>query len=106
MSLVERIKGLCKERKITVAELERSVGIGNGVIRRWDDRTPASDKVIAVAEYFGVTTDYLLGHSDVRNTREISAASSDTPYDDLPPEAIKELEQYKEFLKQKYGKKE
>jgi transcriptional regulator with XRE-family HTH domain len=105
MGVVERIKELCRERKITVAELERSAGIGNGVIRRWDDRAPASDKLADVATYFSVSTDYLLGKTNVRRHAESVAASSKVPYQDLPPEALEELEQYKEFLRQKYGKK-
>jgi transcriptional regulator with XRE-family HTH domain len=105
MGVVERIKELCRESKITLAELERSVGIGNGIIARWKKSTPKADNIEKIAVYFGVTTDYLLGRSDVRRPSESVAASSDVPYDDLPPEAIAELEQYKEFLRQKYGKK-
>ena len=101
MSIVARVKRLCDINGITIAELERNAGIGNGVIRRWDDRAPASDKLADTAKYFGVTVDYLLGLSEM----ESAAASSTTSYDDLPPEAIQELNNYREFLKQKYGKK-
>ena len=30
------------------------------------DRRPDYEKLVALADYFGVTTDYLLGRSDVR----------------------------------------
>jgi transcriptional regulator with XRE-family HTH domain len=61
MITVERIEKLCTKNKITVAELERRIGIGNGVIRRWKERTPASDKLKDIAHYFDCTVDYLLG---------------------------------------------
>lgn len=64
MSLVERIKYLCKHRKITVASLERTLEFGNGTIRKWDKAYPSADKLKKVADYFGVTTDYLLNESD------------------------------------------
>ena len=66
MSLVEKIKQLCRERKITVAELERRTGISNGQIRKWETTTPGIDKVEKVADYFGVTTDYLLGREPAK----------------------------------------
>lgn len=67
MSLVERIKTLCKEKKITIAELERKNGISNGQIRKWDNSTPGIDKLITIANYFDISVDYLLGRSDQKN---------------------------------------
>ncbi|POZ56416.1 hypothetical protein LYSIN_01199 [Lysinibacillus sphaericus] len=64
MRLVERIKTLCKEKKITIAELERKTGISNGQIRKWDSSIPGVDKLEAIANYFDVSTDYLLGRTD------------------------------------------
>ena len=58
--IVEKIRDLCNEKKITIAELERNAGIGNGVIRRWDDQNPRSDKLKLVADELKVTVDELL----------------------------------------------
>ena len=55
-----KIRALCKERGVTVAEVERTVGLGNGVIRKWDDNSPTVSKLKPVADYFGVTVDELL----------------------------------------------
>lgn len=65
--IVERIKELCEHRKISVAELERALDFGNSSIRKWDERNPGIDKVQKVANYFDVSIDYLLGHTDVKN---------------------------------------
>lgn len=72
MSLVERIKVLCNERKITFAEVERNVGISNGQIRRWDTSSPKIDNVEKVANYFDVSTDYLLGRTDKRRYYDLT----------------------------------
>jgi transcriptional regulator with XRE-family HTH domain len=45
------------------------------------------------------------GKQDSALHHEVAAASSDIPYDELPPEAIQQLEDYKKFLIEKYGKK-
>mgnify|MGYP003093766445 FL=1 len=65
MNIVDRIRALCSERKITIAELERNLGLGAGTVSRWDARVPGADKIQKVAEYFDVSTDYLLGRSDI-----------------------------------------
>ncbi|AEY65383.1 helix-turn-helix transcriptional regulator [Clostridium sp. BNL1100] len=64
MSTVDKIKDLCISKDITPTELERILGFGKGVIRNWDKVSPTSDKLKRVADYFNVTTDYLLGRSD------------------------------------------
>ncbi|WP_336967086.1 helix-turn-helix transcriptional regulator [Bacillus cereus] len=61
MTLVNTIKSLCAQRKIALSALERDLGFGNGTIRRWDNTSPSADKLQKVADYFHVTTDYLLG---------------------------------------------
>jgi len=64
MSLVDKIKSLCNEKKITIAELERKTGISNGQIRKWDNTTPGISKLQSVADYFDVSVDYLLGRTE------------------------------------------
>jgi transcriptional regulator with XRE-family HTH domain len=64
MSLVEKVRFLCKQRKTNVASLERELDFGNGTIRKWDKAYPSADKLKKVADYFGVTVDYLLNESD------------------------------------------
>ena len=58
--LLAKIKDLCKARGVSISRLEREVGIGNGTIDDWDHSNPRVDKLKAVADYFGVTVDYLL----------------------------------------------
>jgi transcriptional regulator with XRE-family HTH domain len=62
--MYERIKELCKNRGITLKELETAVGVGNRTIYRWDQNSPSIEKVCAVAEYFGVSVDYLVRGED------------------------------------------
>ncbi|WP_368652401.1 helix-turn-helix domain-containing protein [Ornithinibacillus sp. 4-3] len=64
MGLVEKIKLLCNEKNVTFAEVERKVGISNGQIRRWDNSSPKIENVQKVADYFDVSTDYLLGRTN------------------------------------------
>lgn len=60
---VNNIRAACKERGITLAELERALHIGNGVIAKWETapRTPQIGIVIQIADYLGTTVGKLLG---------------------------------------------
>lgn len=58
--MVDKIRQLCKESGNTLASLERTLGIGNGVIARWDAHKPSVDRAKAVADFFGCTVDELI----------------------------------------------
>lgn len=58
--LLNKIKQLCNQNDITVAELEKILVFGNGTICKWNSSSPSIDKVRAVANHFGVTVDSLI----------------------------------------------
>lgn len=60
LHLCAKLRALCKERNMTIAELERKAGLGNGVIRKWDRASPTLRTVSAVADCLGVTINELL----------------------------------------------
>lgn len=96
MGLVEKIKALCKEKKITIAELERKCGISNGQIRKWNNSTPGIDKLNAVADYFDVSLDYLANRTNIKNFCEIT-----DHFEDWTEEELQEIEKFKEFVRMK-----
>lgn len=67
MSIVKKIKDLAYEKGISIAALERKIGLANGAIYKWDKSSPTIDKLSKVANYFNVSTDYLLGKTDLKN---------------------------------------
>ncbi|ACL77368.1 helix-turn-helix domain-containing protein [Ruminiclostridium cellulolyticum] len=69
-TLYDRIQKLCKENGTNIAALERACGLGNATIKKWSNSTPSGDKLSKVADYFNVTTDYLLGRDN--NSKELS----------------------------------
>lgn len=61
MTIVDKIKNLATSKKITIAELERTLNLGGGTVSRWNSRIPGIDKIQKVAHYFDVPIDYLVG---------------------------------------------
>ena len=64
MDIYERVQYLAKNQGLSVRELGNKLNIGPTTLYKWKKRTPKSDILIKVADYFGVSTDYLLGRSD------------------------------------------
>lgn len=62
----DKIKELRKKSKITQAELSDSINIGQSTLANFENgkRTIPVDIVIQLAQYFNVSTDYLLGLSN------------------------------------------
>ena len=57
---VDLIRALANAKGLSLTNLEIALGLGNGTISRWNKSSPNSDKLVKVADYFHVSTDYLL----------------------------------------------
>lgn len=66
MTFQERLKELRKEDGITQKTLAQAIGTTCDCIGFWEHgrSEPSITEIIALAKYFGVTTDYLLGIAD------------------------------------------
>jgi len=70
MSVLYKIKDLANEKGVSLSELERSIGISNGSISKWEKSSPKADTLQKVADYFNVSVDYLLGRTDNKYMNE------------------------------------
>ncbi|MBC1524921.1 helix-turn-helix transcriptional regulator [Listeria booriae] len=64
MTTFERIKKLADGQKISLKELALKLDMGENAIYSWKKKTPGADKIKVVADYFDVSTDYLLGREE------------------------------------------
>ena len=62
----KRLKELRSEKGISQEKLAKETGFTQSAIFYWENakRVPNANVVIALAKYFGVTTDYILGVED------------------------------------------
>lgn len=60
MTPVDRVKKLCRERRIPISRLEKDLGFANAYISQIKTGNFRSDRLVAIAEYLGVSTEYLL----------------------------------------------
>lgn len=60
MNSVERVKAICKERKIPISKLERDLGYANGYIGQLRKGVFPDDRLSEIAKYLSVSTEYLI----------------------------------------------
>ena len=62
----ERLKELRTERDVGQVELADKLGVSKAIISMWENglREPKLSNLILLAEYFGVSIDYLAGLTD------------------------------------------
>lgn len=68
----DTIKALRKERGLTQTELGEVVGFTHVAVVKWENgqREPDFSTLIKLADYFGVSTDYLLGREEKKSVIE------------------------------------
>lgn len=64
MGIYEKIAEMCSNRGISIRKLEQDAGLKIGCIFNWKKSSPSVDNLSKVADYFGVSIDYLLERSD------------------------------------------
>ncbi|MGG2113977.1 helix-turn-helix transcriptional regulator [Lysinibacillus pakistanensis] len=72
MTTFDRVKNLCEEQKISVVELEEKLGFSRNSLYSWKKNNPSSEKLEKVADFFKVSTDYLLGRTNEKRHYDTS----------------------------------
>lgn len=62
MNIADRIQSLRKQKGMSQIELADAIGVSRQAVSKWESEQaiPDLDKIIAMSEIFGTTTDYLL----------------------------------------------
>ena len=99
----ERLRLLREERKMGQKEIGDLLGVSVSSVGKYEngDRTLSPDAIIKLADFFDVSSDFLLGRSQVREPAEKILARFDIGKD-LPKEALQEFEEIKNYLLHKY----
>ncbi len=62
----DRLKDLRQDKNLSQVELANTIGVGKSIISLWEKNEcePTLTKLVAIADYFGVTIDYLAGREN------------------------------------------
>lgn len=67
----EKIKELADKRGISLTKLEEDLGYSRNTIYKLKSQKPNAERISEIADYFHVSTDYLLGRTNNLSVEEI-----------------------------------
>lgn len=67
MNSVERVKSICKERKLPISKIEKELGFSNGYIGQLKKGNFPDDRLLAIADYLNVSVNYLMTGEELAN---------------------------------------
>ncbi len=109
MNFGNRLIELRNEFNLDRDELANALNISYSSLSKYETnkRFPSQELLISIANYFGVSIDYLLGRTDIRNYEEYTiAAHTDDRTQQLSDEDRKQLDDFIDFLIAKSKKDE
>lgn len=102
----ERFYNLCIENNTKPNAVCNLLGLSTATATHWKNGTvPKADAVLAISDYFGVSTDYLLGRAEKQKTAPTETDEGDSNkqrllrnYDDMNESAQEHLADYSDFM--------
>ncbi|AYG01332.1 helix-turn-helix domain-containing protein [Lactococcus allomyrinae] len=73
----EILQELAKKNKKSLNQIESDLGLSKNTLYNYKKSIPTGDKLSELAEYFGVTVDYLLGREESKNNEELTEEEND-----------------------------
>jgi transcriptional regulator with XRE-family HTH domain len=108
MELKDRLNQLRNEKKWTQEEMSNKVGIARTTYAMYEQgkRNPDYETLKKIADLFDVSTDYLLGRTDIRNPEKKPEGRFFYDLDNASQEDLDELESYFKFMQERKQKRE
>ena len=109
-----RFKALCDEKGISVYRACTDIGLNRSAVAKWKNGgKPNGSTAAKLADYFGVTTDYLLGQSEEKAPADKPRVISDEEIKfalfggdgEITDAMYDEVKQFAAFIKQREAEK-
>ena len=109
MGFFTNYENLCKEQKSTPSGIANKLGISNSTVNKWrNGAIPRGTALNSIANYFGVSIDYLLGNTEIRNSpyrqspREVAQVALFGGDTDVTDEMWEEIKEFADYVKAKH----
>ena len=115
MNSVDRVKSICKERKIAISKLERELGFSNGYIAQLRKGTFPANRLADIAAYLSVSVEYLLTGEDSQKAPTATSGRSMSDEElkfalwgdcrDIDEDDLEDVRRYAAFVRERKKKK-
>ena len=102
-----RLKELRKNKRVSQLKLAMDLNMNQNTISRYEtgEREPGINEIIKIADYFGVTVDYLLGNKEKEPPTNSDEALMFALYGDdnkdITPELLDEVRAFAKFARER-----
>ena len=109
-----RFKELCEQKNVSVYRACTDIGLNRSAVAKWKaGGKPNGSTAARLADYFGVTTDYLLGQSEAKEPAEKPRVISDEEIKfalfggdgEITDAMFAEVKQFAAFVRQREAEK-
>lgn len=108
----DRFVALCKQKNMSPSAVTRELGLNNSISTAWKRGTiPNGNTLQKLADYFGVTVDYLLGNETKEKAPtepgERTVSDEDIMFalfngaDDITDEMFEEVKRFAQFIQER-----
>jgi len=73
----ERLKKLASEKNKSFNQIENDLNYGKNTLYRYKVQNPTQERLLELAKYFDVTTDYLLGREENKTENALTEEESE-----------------------------
>ena len=84
----DRIKELAQKQGLSINLLEEKLGYSRNTIYNLKNSKPSTERISEIADYFNVSTDYLLGRTDNPNIATNGDASAPLDLRDIAAQSM------------------
>lgn len=109
----DRYEQLCKEIGKSKSAVAIEIGLSKTAVTHWGQGfNPNQETLLKIANYFDISTDYLLGKTDVRRTVRTDITDDDIKFalfggdTDVTDEMYEEVRRYAEYIKNRKANNE
>ena len=101
MKFWETYVKLCSSVEKKPTQVGREVGVSSASVTQWKNGSvPSGEKLVQIADYFNVTTDYLLGRtSEPDMPTELESYDNNMPVPETDSERDKTAEEFMQMFK-------
>lgn len=85
MSFFDVLNKLLEEKQISANKMAKDLGLGSSAYTHWKNRgnLPSGDVIQKLADYFDISTDYLLGRTNDPSSIQNIVVNASLPHDNL-----------------------
>lgn len=101
VTIFERVKELSKNRGKSLKQVASDMGFGENYFYTLKRQSPKAETLQQIADFFNVSTDYLLGRTDKKYIDDIETIAAHHDGEEWTEEELEEIERFKQFVRMK-----